>query len=153
MKINLYCIALSSAILLLPLSTMNTVQGRSVSGPEVDCDSRCSILEGDAKYKCLRTCINTRKRNTPVGDNMVKNKIRDCESACEQYKGIDNITCRRVCLDNKRYTPPKKKEPAAKDNPSPCEIRCSVLNGPVRDNCIARCEKKSRFDSRGTTGK
>ncbi|HOT43663.1 MAG TPA: hypothetical protein PLM53_04350 [Spirochaetota bacterium] len=140
---------LAAALLFLPPSTVTAVRGTSVSDRESDCNSRCSVLEGEARYTCIRTCVSARKKNAPSGENQVKKKIRDCESACEQYKGIDNITCRRVCLDNKLYAAPQKKETVPHESPSPCETRCNVLTGPVRDNCIARCEKKSRFDGRG----
>lgn len=137
----------------VPVGIIRADQGSDRSGAISDCDSRCAVLEGESRYRCLKTCVNTRKRNAPVGENQVKRKISYCEKACESYRGIENITCRRVCLDNKRYIPPKKKDPAASENPTPCESRCSVLTGPNRDNCIARCEKKSRFNSKDISGK
>jgi len=149
---RLYLI-ITVAVICFPLATTTAERGGDKSASFNECDSRCAVLEGDSRYQCLKTCINTRKKNAPAGDNGVKKKISECESTCETYKGIENVRCRRICLDNRRYIPPQKKEPDAKDNPSPCESRCSVLSGSLKDNCVARCEKKSRFESRGISGK
>jgi len=153
MKNNPCYRAIFAALLCLQLPVSVPVRGASGTGSEGDCDARCSVLEGEARYKCLKTCVSTRKKHRPAGENRVKEKIRDCESACEQHKGIDNIVCRRLCLHNKRFVPRQKKESAAQDTPSPCESRCRVLTGPNRDNCLARCEKKSRTTGRGGTGR
>ncbi|MBP7735911.1 MAG: hypothetical protein KA369_08060 [Spirochaetes bacterium] len=131
-----------------PVAVMTAEPDPDRSSAYNECDARCATLDGESRYRCVKTCINTKKRNAPVGNNEVKKKISDCEKLCEPYKGIDNVTCRRLCLDNKRYNPPKKKEPETNTDPSPCETRCGALSGPSRDTCISRCEKKSRFDSR-----
>ena len=119
------------------------------SAAYIECESRCSALDEDTRHLCVKKCINAKKRTGEIGENQVKKKINECESLCEQYKGIENVRCRRICLDNKQYIPPQKKDERPKTEASPCESRCGILTGSLKDNCMARCEKKSRLDSRG----
>ncbi len=153
MKNHLSHFVIAAVLICIPMTTITAEQGPDRSDSVNDCNSRCAVLDGESRYRCLKTCINTRKKNAPTGENEIKRKISECESICEPYKGIENIRCRRICLDNRRYIPAQKKEPAAKDNPSPCESRCSILSGPNRENCIMQCEKKSRFESGGISEK
>jgi len=137
-----------TALLLAAIPAVITAeQVRNGSDAYSECDARCAALDGESRYRCVKTCINTKKRNSPVGNNEVKKKISECEKVCEPYKGIDNVVCRRLCLDNKRYNPPKKKETETNNNPTPCANRCKALSGPSRDACVSRCERKNRFDS------
>ncbi len=148
-----FFLAAVSAVIWFPLTTMTVGQGTDSSASFKECDSRCAALDGESRYRCIKTCISTRKKNAPAGENDVKRKISECESLCEMYKGIENVKCRRICLDNKNFVPTAKKESAAKENPSPCESICSILTGPSRDTCITRCEKKGRFSSKGVSEK
>ncbi len=144
-----HCHALLTALLIATIpAVMTAEQGPNSSDAYSECDARCAALDGEGRYRCVKTCINTKKRNTPVGNNEVKKKISECEKMCEPFKGIDNVVCRRLCLDNKRYTPPKKKVPENSVEPSPCETRCGALSGSSKKTCISRCERNSRLDSR-----
>jgi hypothetical protein len=113
-----------------------------------DCEARCATLDGENRYRCQKTCINTKKKNAPVGENEVKRKMDTCEDACVDYTGVDKIRCIRLCLDRKKERVVIKRESPKKENEKPCEIRCSVLSGVSKDKCMARCEKESRNDQK-----
>ena len=118
-----------------------------------ECNARCSVMEGEGRYTCIKTCISSKRKNSPLQENEAKSKFKECESACASQSGIENIRCIRICLDNKKYTPPVKKEDSTTESKGPCESRCGLLTGQSRENCIVRCEKKSRFDGSGPSGK
>jgi hypothetical protein len=129
-----------------------TGSGQVNSGSYSECDARCAPLEGEGKARCIKTCITARKKNAPVGENQVKNNIRDCEERCGEYTGLDRIRCTRLCLDIKRegVTVKKQKEIIIKRE-NPCESRCAVLSGSLKDKCTARCEKESKFDGNNSS--
>ena len=65
MKNNPCYRAIFAALLCLLLPVSFPVQGASGTGAEGDCDARCSVLDGEARYKCLKTCVSTSKKHRP----------------------------------------------------------------------------------------
>jgi hypothetical protein len=105
-------------------------------------------VDGESRYRCLKTCINTKRKNEPVGENKVKRRMDTCEDACADFTGVDRIRCIRLCLDRKKERDVIKRDALKKENDSPCEMRCSVLSGVSKDKCMVRCERESRYDQR-----
>ncbi|MBN2159971.1 MAG: hypothetical protein JW807_11300 [Spirochaetes bacterium] len=80
-----------------------------IAGPEdarkdtyEECEARCGALTGELKYRCLRTCINTRKRRAPVSESDAMSRFRECEKLCSGTKGLENVKCIRLCMDRKK---------------------------------------------------
>lgn len=137
-------------LLLLPVLIVLIISNSYGDKSEVtnDCEARCATLDGENRYRCLKTCINTKKKNAPVGENEVKKRMDACEDACVDYTGVDRIRCIRLCLDRKKERGVIKRNDSKKDNENPCEIRCSVLSGVSKDKCLLRCEKDSHNKQR-----
>jgi hypothetical protein len=143
-----YKLLIIGAILIVMIASSGTTgSGQGSSGSYGECDARCAPLDGEGKARCIKTCMTAKKKNAPVGESEVKNNMRDCEDRCGEYTGLDKIRCIRLCLDIKREggTVKKKKEIITKQE-TPCEGRCAVLSGSLKDKCTARCEKESKFD-------
>ncbi len=113
-----------------------------------ECSARCAPLQGGEGWaKCITTCVRTKKKNEPMGESEVKKKMRDCEERCSSYTGVDRVRCIRICLDAKKEQRPARivRQPAA-TVPDPCETRCAVLSGTLKDRCTARCRNDTKFN-------
>lgn len=137
-------------LLLVPALTVLIVSNSHGDKSDVanECEARCALLDGENKYRCIKTCINTKKKNAPIGENEVKRRVNACEDACADYTGVDKIRCTRLCLDKKKETGVIKRDAVRKEKQNPCEIRCSVLSGASKDKCVFRCEKESHNEQR-----
>ena len=121
------------------------------SDPANDCEASCASLDGESRYRCMKTCVNTKRRNEPLGKNDVKGRMAACEDACADYTGVDRIKCIRLCLDKNKEHGVIKRDQLQKENENPCRVRCSVLSGISKDKCVLSCERESRFDQRDST--
>jgi hypothetical protein len=113
-----------------------------------DCEASCAAMDGDSRIQCIRTCINTKRKNGPVGGSSVKKHMELCEDACGDQTGVDRIKCIRLCLDRNKAPAVTKRDALKKDDENPCRTRCSVLSGASRDKCLLRCGRESRFEKR-----
>ena len=141
---------LMTELLLLSALTILSVSDSYGDKSEVanECEARCATMDGENRYRCIKTCINTKKKNAPIGENEVKIRVNTCEDACIDYTGVDKIRCIRICLDMKKGGVVIKRDALKKENENPCEMRCSVLSGISKDKCLLRCEKESHNEQR-----
>jgi hypothetical protein len=116
-----------------------------------ECEARCAAVDGESRYQCLKTCINTKRKNEPVGEDNVKRRMDTCEDACGDFTGVDKIRCIRLCLDRRKDRVVIKRDAVKKENENPCETRCGVLSGISKQTCMARCERELRFDQKDPT--
>ena len=116
------------------------------SDPSNECEARCANMNDELRYQCMKTCVNTKRRNEPVGKNDVKGRMAACEDACAGYTGVERVKCIRICLDKQKEKVVIKKDAIKKENQDPCDERCAVLSGVSRDKCLLRCKRESRFD-------
>jgi hypothetical protein len=113
-----------------------------------ECEARCANMDDEGRYRCMKTCINTKRRTEPSRQNDVKGRMAACEDACAGYTGLERIKCIRICLDKKKEPAVIKKDAAKTKNENPCDARCSVLSGVSRDKCLLRCNRESRFEKK-----
>jgi hypothetical protein len=118
------------------------------SDPADDCEARCAAMDSESRYRCMKTCINAKRKNDPVGRNDVKGRMAACEDACVDYTGVDRIKCIRLCLDRNKEPVVIKRDALKQKNENPCEMRCSVLSGVSKDTCLLRCERESHFEKK-----
>jgi hypothetical protein len=109
-----------------------------------ECETRCQPLTGEARYRCIKTCLSSKRKSETVPDAHGQGSYKDCEASCSSLTGLENVQCIRACMENKRASTPIKKDskiekPAAV---TACESRCEVLTGELRDKCLARCKKE-----------
>jgi hypothetical protein len=136
-------------ILVLFLSSIISVIAAD-PGSMSECESRCQPLAGEERYRCIKTCLSSKRRNEPVNEARGQGTYKECEASCSSLTGLENVQCIRKCMEYKRPGPPVKKDarlekPAAA---SACESRCDLLTGELRDKCLARCKKDKYNDYR-----
>ncbi|MBN1497028.1 MAG: hypothetical protein JXA07_09685 [Spirochaetes bacterium] len=113
------------------------------------CTAQCAPLEGEARARCINTCMRTKKKNRPVGENAVKQKMKACEDRCASYQGLERVRCIRICLDIKSEqgnSTPHKIDAASVQEKDICESRCAGLSGVIKEKCVVRCKRKTKFD-------
>lgn len=109
-----------------------------------ECETRCQPLSGEARYKCIKTCLSSKRRSDSVSENKKKGSFQECEQACSSLTGLEGIQCIRTCMENRRTDTPVRKE-TDKEKPAAvaaCESRCGILTGDLREKCLARCRKE-----------
>lgn len=114
------------------------------------CTAQCAPLEGEARARCISTCVRTKKKNRPVGENAVKQKMMDCEDRCASYRGLERVRCVRICLDIKSEqgnATSQKIDAASVREKDICESRCAGLSGVIKEKCMVRCKRKTKFNS------
>ncbi|OHD64202.1 MAG: hypothetical protein A2176_01020 [Spirochaetes bacterium RBG_13_51_14] len=107
-----------------------------------ECDARCGSLTGEGRYRCIKMCINSKKKNAPPSGSRKSSRFDECEDICSSYTGLEQIKCIRMCLDEKRNRETIKKNAIKKDVIDPCEMRCGVLTGTLKDKCLMRCRNQ-----------
>ncbi len=105
-------------------------------------------MDNESRYRCMKTCINTKRRAEPAGKDDVKERMSSCEDACSGYTGLERIKCIRICLDKSKEQVVITKDAIKKEDEDPCDARCGVLTGVARDKCMLRCKRESRFNKR-----
>lgn len=138
-----YLVRICVACCLVMLSMWGFIAGPRASGEESygECEARCGALTGEAKYRCLRTCISTKKRQSPRRESGSHNSYRECVERCGEGRGLEKIRCIRICMDEKREAATIVKDAAQETARSHCERRCAMLSGPMKEKCLARCGK------------
>lgn len=140
---SLYTKHVSKIIILLFVSAVVRVTAAD-STSMTECETRCQPLTGDARYRCIKTCLSSKRRSEPVPDARGQGSYKDCEASCSSLTGLENVRCIRTCMENKRASAPIKKESKIEKSAAvtACESRCEVLTGELRDKCLARCKKE-----------
>jgi len=112
------------------------------------CSDRCSGFTGQAKYRCMQTCVSSMKKNYR-DTRKVSEKVKECENICSAFKGVDNVKCMRICLEKNREA--GKKQPDYKKNrpvtaDDVCEDRCRGLDASFKYECIKKCKRDLKKD-------
>jgi hypothetical protein len=129
----------------LPAAALMTTGTRAGDASIYDeCSSFCSGFTGEERYQCIRTCVNTKRRNEPPAGDSVKKRMNQCEEICKAYTGLEKIRCIRTCLDTNKPPRPQNKGIITKKE-DPCEARCGVLSGALKDKCVLRCRRDLKY--------
>ncbi|MCP4134333.1 MAG: hypothetical protein GY754_25385 [bacterium] len=148
MKIKIARIVLCPLLLLI--STFNfqtgpgTVLATDVDPGHTECLDRCKGFAGQAKYKCLKTCLSTKKRSGMGKKKKPNTSYKECSEICKIYKGADGVKCIRICLDkNKNMSDTTKKKVDRKHRV--CGERCKELVGYNKYKCLEMCERNQKL--------
>lgn len=109
-----------------------------------ECESRCQPLSGEERYKCIKTCLSSKRGSENVYENKEKGTFQECKETCSSLTGLEGVKCIRTCMENRRTDVPVRKDPG-KVKPAAvtaCESRCELFTGDLKDKCIARCKKE-----------
>ncbi|HOD16603.1 MAG TPA: hypothetical protein PK307_11020 [Spirochaetota bacterium] len=109
-----------------------------------ECESRCQPLSGEERYRCIKTCLSSKRKSEPVHEKKETGTFQECKESCSSLKGLEGIRCIRTCMENRRSEAPARENPG-KEKPaavSSCESRCKILNGDLKEKCLARCKKE-----------
>ena len=150
------------ALLVLPACLVAALFFRmnSAAGESTDaCYQRCAAFTGQARYRCMQTCLNAARKNGKSGGPSAKEKFQKCEKFCSSYQGVDQVRCIRICLD--KYEEFERQGGQGDDNRAEpeknstetdlCIERCRVLDEPHRSTCIEKCRKKEQQRRRHET--
>ena len=91
-----------SAIIIITALGLLLGAGSLRSDDFTECQSRCGRLTGQGLYRCIQTCVSTKKKSRKPGSNRVKEKIGECEEICKKYTGLENVKCLRICLEKNK---------------------------------------------------
>ena len=130
-------------IIILCLSSIMSLIAAD-SGSMSECESRCQPLTGEERYRCIKTCLSSKRKNEPVTEARGQGMYKECEASCSSLTGLENVQCIRKCMDGKSPEQPVKKDtkPEKPASVTACESRCEVLTGDLKDKCMARCKKE-----------
>jgi hypothetical protein len=140
---RLYAKHVSITIVLLIVSAFVQVTAADPIST-TECETRCQPLTGEERYRCIKTCLSSKKRSETVPDARGQGSYKECEASCSSLTGLENVQCIRACMENKRASTSVKKDNKIEKPASvtACESRCEVLTGELKDKCLARCKKE-----------
>ena len=121
------------------------------TGVDGECNARCSALDGEERYRCIRICINTKRKSGTAPVNKSKIKIARCEEECEDLTGLDRIKCIRICVE-KSDTRNGGTRRTTTGEADPCVRRCGDFSGELRERCLLRCRRDNPSGSRTRPG-
>jgi hypothetical protein len=147
--------AFLAAALFLVLSYRDSAAGEGADA----CFQRCEAFTGQARYRCMQTCLNATRKNEKSSSPTAKEKFQKCEKFCASYQGVDQVRCLRICLDKyEEFERQGKQDTDIQAEPEKnttetdlCIERCSVLNEPHRSACIEKCRKNEEQRRRHET--
>ena len=128
---------LISAPALLPASAAD-------NSPLTECESRCQPLTGEERYRCIKTCLSSKRKSETIPEKKEQGTYQECKEACSSLAGLEGIRCIRTCMENKRAEVPAGKDSGKEKPPAVtvCESRCELLTGDLKEKCRARCKKE-----------
>ncbi len=109
-----------------------------------ECESRCQPLSGEERYKCIKTCLSSKRSTETVYENKEKGTFQECKETCSSLTGLEGVKCIRTCMENRRTEAPGSKDPGKVKPPvvTECESRCELFTGDLKVKCVARCKKE-----------